>query len=354
MQTWENLKKNPQFFERYFVKEYLLAAIRKYFSERKYHELEVPILTNALPQERYLDVLTTNIALQNGTIHQAYLIPTTETFNKKILAAGLGNHFVISKVFRALEEISTNHSPEFTMLEWYTLGKDYFFLMKQTQDLLRKIIKETFKKLKKKYNGKLFYQGQEVDLQSEFYRFSVPDLVKKYLGVSLDKIQTVEAFRTELMKFISVSESSDWQTVFELFMANLVEPELKWDRPVFIYNFPKILCPLVKPNKKNHLVSEKVELYIAGKEVANGYSELTDWKLQEANFLVEEQARKELGKSPVAFDHELVKALKAGMPEVAGIGMGIDRLAMMVANATTISEINYFPASEAFEEEGKK
>src|SRR2546427_322812 len=126
MKTWQLLKNNPHLFQRYFIKEYLIQACREFFQKRNYHELESALMTSALPQERYLDVLEVEIDPKKDKV---YLIPTTETFNKKVLAAGLGEHFVITKVVRGLEDIGPNHSPEFTMLEWYHLDTDYFGLM---------------------------------------------------------------------------------------------------------------------------------------------------------------------------------------------------------------------------------
>ena len=143
--------------------------------------------------------------------------------------------------------------------------------------------------------------------------------------------------------------TDDWQTIFELFMSVVVEPKLPQDRPVFIYDFPKLLCPLTKQSETDKNVSEKVELYILNKEVANGYTELTDWKVQKQNFDTEQKARADLGKEPVKYDTEIIKALKLGIPEVAGIGMGIDRLAMLFADVKSIADVNYFPSKELFE-----
>jgi elongation factor P--beta-lysine ligase len=122
MKTWQKLKENPSLFQRYYVKEYIIKAIRKFFENRKYHELESPILAPALPQEHYLNLLTVKINSKNGNGKNTYLIPSTERYNKIILAGGLGNHFTISKVFRDLEETGSNHIPEFTMCEWYHLS----------------------------------------------------------------------------------------------------------------------------------------------------------------------------------------------------------------------------------------
>jgi lysyl-tRNA synthetase, class II len=347
MKTWQKLKQHPELFQRYFVKEYMIKAIRKFFEDRQYHELESPILTTALPQERYLDVLDTTIELKDGKNVTAYLIPTTETFNKKILAAGLGNHFVISKVFRGLEEISPNHSPEFTMLEWYELSHTYFDLMQSTEDLIAQIIKFLDQKFSRQSNFTITYQTQPINFSKPWDRITVRECLKKYAGIELEQITELpDLQKIAKGKGYQIQDDYDWQTCFEIIFASEVEPNFAKDKPTFVYDFPRILCPLVKVKESDPLVCEKVEFYIAVKEMGNGYTELLDWQEQQKRFEEEQQARKELNKKAVAFDHGMVAALKSGVPAVAGIGIGLDRLAMILADVAKISDVNYFPISE--------
>lgn len=350
MQTWQKLKNDPTLFNRYFVKEYVIRAVRKFFEDRKYHELEAPILASSLPQERYLDVLETKLELRGeAKPRTAYLIPSTETWNKKILAAGLGEHFVITKVFRALEAIGPNHSPEFTMLEWYHLNATYFDLMSDCEELVNKINNYLNEKFEKPASNVIKYQGQEIDLTPPWPRFSIPELLEKYVDVKLEDIQTLEQIRKVAQdKGYKVYDEDDWQIIYEEIFLNEVEPHLPMNTPCFLYDFPRILCPLTAVNEKNPLVSQKVELYIVGKEIANGYTELRDWEEQKRRFDGEQIARAEMGRKPIAYDHQLVEALKSGLPDVAGIGMGIDRLAMIFADVENIADINYFPATELF------
>ncbi|HLD03818.1 MAG TPA: amino acid--tRNA ligase-related protein, partial [Candidatus Dojkabacteria bacterium] len=146
-----------------------------------------------------------------------------------------------------------------------------------------------------------------------------------------------------------IDDKDDWQGIFELIFLNEVEPFLPANKPYFLYDYPKIMCPLAKTNSKNPLVSEKVELFIVGKEIANGYTEQLDAQKQLEVFLKEQAARKKLGKKAIKIDKDLIAALKSGLSNVAGIGMGIDRLAMIFADAKNISEVNYFPANEMFQ-----
>ncbi len=372
MRTWKQLKNNPTLFPRYFTKEYIIKACRKFFEDRNYHELESPIITTALPQERYLDVLETTIELSNKRKLKAYLTPTTETYNKKILSAGLGNHFVITKVLRGLEDIGVNHSPEFTMLEWYELGNTYINLMDSTEELLRFILKyikalqhysikeisnlsvDEINNLKEVKNIPLTldYLGKTINIKDSFYRFSIPEILKKYLNIELSDINDTNNFiNFAKNRGYKVDNDDEWQTIFELIFGSEIEDKLPIDKPVFLYDFPKIMCPLTKENPANPLVCQKVELYMFNKEIANGYTELIDGDEQEKRFIEEQNARKRLKMKEIAFDYDLIDALKSGLPDVSGIGMGLDRLAMIYANAKNISEINYFPISELINEE---
>lgn len=359
MRTWELLKQNPYLFQRYFVKEFLIKACRVFFENRNYHELESPILAPALPQERYLDVLETKIEQKGTQDITAYLIPTTERYNKIILASGLGEHFVITKVARGTEEISSNHSPEFTMLEWYHLNANYKDLMRDACELIQfahryiydLLIKE--RDIKKfpidisEYSQKFEYQGTQIDISGEWKRLSIPNGLRQYCKIDLNDIQDEEKFRNVLkQRGYNVSQNDTWQILFELIFASEIEPNISKNIPTFVYDYPKQVCVLTKPSPENPLVCEKAELYLAGKEIANGYTELLDYKLQKDNFDQEKKARDILSLKQINYDYELIDALKSGLPEVAGIGMGLDRLAMIFANAKNISDINYFPVSE--------
>ncbi len=349
MKTFQLLRSNPLLFSQYFVKEYTIKSVRKFFETQNYHEIESPILTDALPQERYLDVLSTKINFANGETKTAYLLPSTETFNKKMLVAGIGNHFVITKVFRGLEEISPNHSPEFTMLEWYQVGENYFDLMDTTENLFRTILKNLNNKLPKKFPHKTTfeYQGQKINFGLKSQRFSVRELLNQHCKIELESIQDVSKFYRLLKnRSYKVSKEDDWQTLFEILFSSEIETKFATDRLTFVYDYPRILCPLTKVKESDPLVSEKVEVYLAGKELGNGYTELTDWREQKKRFDEEQKARAKMGKETIAYDYDFIEALKLGMPEVAGIGIGLDRLIMILANVKNISEINFFPPSE--------
>lgn len=338
MYSWQQLKSNPSLWSRYLVKQEMLRALRKFFEERGYNELESPILAPALPSERYLNFLSTKVGDR-----ELYLIPSTERYNKIGLAAGIGQHFVVTKVFRGMEQLSPNHRPEFTMLEWYHLDGTYFDLMDDTELLVQAMLKKLGRD-----SLKSVYQGMEIDFGSPWERYSVEELLQKHAGLKLAQIINWPDLKQividlGLLNDITVTEDKmSWQDLFELLFFNKVETNLSPNKPTFIYDYPRILAPLAAPHETNEYVSQKVELYIAGKEIANGYTELRDPSLLKANLEAEYEARKQMGLPLARFDNELITALDSGLPPVAGIGMGLDRLAMILADVNNISDISLF------------
>jgi len=338
MYSWQTLASNPQLWPKYLVKQEIIRATRSFFEARGYRELESPILSPALPSERYLNFLATEVGGR-----ELYLIPSTERYNKIGLAAGIGNHFVVTKVFRGLEQISPNHRPEFTMLEWYHLVGTYFDIMNDTQTLVCSMLERLGNT-----NYKITYQGGEIDFSGNWHRQSVDELLQQHANLSVSDIADWNDLKQIVIDlgFLQNKDATEsqmsWQDLFELLFFNKVEANLDPHKPTFIYGYPRILAPLAAPDPENPLVSQKVELYIAGKEIANGYTELRDGDLLEKNLRAEYAARELMGLPVAKFDDELIAAIHSGIPAVAGIGMGLDRLAMILADAKSLDEISLF------------
>ncbi|RMD77438.1 hypothetical protein D6810_00960 [Candidatus Dojkabacteria bacterium] len=365
MKTWQFLKQNPEFWGRYFAKEIGIKSIRQFFENKQFHELESPILSPKLPQERYINVIETKPVFfhENDTL---YIIPTTERYNKIGLCAGLGNHFVISRVARGSEQIGRNHEIEFTMLEWYELNKNYFDLMNHCEELILRVKKsiDNYFSSSPSHNGvalclpsqnfcigcEIQVDEHKVSLERNWNKFDVVELFREYAGIDLASFEHTlnEIIRRSSDFGLNFEGVKDFQEAFELIFDKIIDPKLDKSKPYFLYRYPKIMAPLAKPDKSG-MFAEKFELYIAGKEIANGYTELVDSEELEKNFFLESKARTKLGLPPIKFDNELVEAIRLGMPDVAGIGMGIDRLIMVLTGCTKISEVNIFPSSEWFE-----
>lgn len=344
-------------FSKIFFKEFVIKGCREFFFDKNYHELEVPIITKCLPTERYLEPFSVGIKKKDKFVDIGYLLPTTERFNKIALSKGIKNHFVITKVARAMEEESVFHHNEFTMLEWYQLNSNYFDLMQECEELILFLIKFVLKEFKKEFykkeyqisipqnisNNNINFQGNLIDISMPWYRISLPEAIKKFTGLSVESFLDFRTLKTFLKKNnIRVLDEYDWQFLFEILFSEFVKENLPKDKPVFVYDYPQKICVLTKSKSSNAKLCERVELFISGIEIANGYTELLDYKKQEKFFKREEKARNFLKKIKINYDYELIDSLKNNIPDVAGIGMGLDRLVMILSNSKSISEINLF------------
>lgn len=237
---------------------------------------------------------------------------------KKLLAAGIGNCFEITHCFRNEEEVSTLHNPEFTMLEWYRINADYTDIMGDFEQLFVKIIGK----------NKLSYQGKIYDLTTPWPRISVTEAFRKFAGKDV----------------LKVSDENFYKIFF-----NEIEPALaKSQKPFFIYDYPVSQASLSRPKKEDPRFAERFEVFLAGLELGNCFSELIDWKAQKARFEEDLKERRRLGKTDYPIDADLIEALKSGLPEVSGIAVGVDRLIMLAADASSIGETLFFPADELF------
>ncbi len=353
MRTWQKLRHNPKLWERYDIRELVLTAIRTFFREQGFHEVEVPLLTGFLPPESYLDIFETTILDRNRKPGRAFLATSPEPFIKKLLVAGRGNCFTLTKSFRNTEGQSKTHNPEFTILEWYRVAADYTGIMKDCEELLL-FINTYLVRSKPGRTGtatkKLVYQGKSVDLSSPWERISIVEAFKKYAGLDLDRMpdaaSMVEAARK---KGYRVGAKDTWDDLFYQIYLNEIEHHLGRGKPTIIYDYPASLAALSKKKKDNPAYAERFEFYIEGLELGDAYTELTDWKEQVARFESEVAEQKRLGKLVHPVDTDFIDALKAGMPEAGGIAVGVDRLIMLFADATNIADTLLFPGSELFE-----
>lgn len=364
MKTWQKLKQYPKNWKTYFLREQVNRAIREFFALKKFHEIEVPLLAPALPAESYLEVFETVLLDRNRRARRAYLTTSPEMFLKKLLVSGVGDCFSLTKSFRNTENLSKTHNPEFTILEWYEVGKNYKDLMKTTEELFCFILDQVYSssepkasrevslnnrssrlRLNKKRRA-LTYQGQTIDLTPPWERISMVEAFQKYAGVDLLDCLTREGIAPVALKKGYQTENATWEELFHQIYLNEVEPHFGKGKPTIIYDFPSQMAALAKKKSDDSRFAERFEVYIAGLELGDCYSELTDWKEQEARFEAETQERKRLGKTAYAYDQDLIEALKAGLPECSGLALGVDRTVMLFADVPDIADVLFFPASE--------
>ncbi len=292
----------------------LLAKIRKFFEERNVMEVDTQLLSRSTITDTQLAGLSLNY--QGETF---YLQTSPEYAMKRLLAAGAPDIYQMGKAFRA-DEAGRVHNPEFTMLEWYRLGLDHFELMQETDDLIRLVLQTQ--------------PGERITYKSLF---------EKYLGVDPHVTTSSKWSRIAEQQNISVSDSmndADSDTWQQLLFTHVIEPQLGFDVPAFVYDFPATQCALARIRFEAHYpVAERFEVYIQGLELANGYHELTDWQEQQQRFERDNALRKDRGLLEKPIDFMLMQALKQGLPECSGIALGVDRLIMLALNKKQLKEV---------------
>ncbi|MEK7177727.1 MAG: amino acid--tRNA ligase-related protein [Patescibacteria group bacterium] len=277
----------------YLIKEEIIKAIRSFFYEQDFHEVIPDMLNEALPLEPNLSPFSTTWKTSTGE-KTFYLPMSPERGIKKMLAQGIGNCFSISKSFRNLERLGSLHNPEFLMLEWYREDAVYTDIMADVEKFFAYLKPNVFNK--------------------KWSVFSLKELFKKYLNINLEK---------------AISDPT-WAQNYDQLFVNEIESKLP-EEPLFLIDFPARLSPLCKPQKNNPIFAERFECYIKGIEIGNGNTENTDVKSLRKVF----ENQQALKKLPI--DEEFLTSLKImGKKSYAGVGIGIDRLAMVFNNETSI------------------
>lgn len=323
----------PETLERTLNRVRILRTIRNYLDQQGFMEVETPTLHAIAGGAAARPFITHHNALDINL----YLRIALELHLKRLLVGGIERVFEIGRVFRN-EGISPKHNPEFTMLELYQAYGDYRAMMDLTEGLIVACVKMlTSLGGEPKATLQLPYGNRMIDYTPPFRRASYAELFREHVGVALDDIEGVRK-AAEATGFPTAGTHPD-VIVHHLFEEK-VEDRLAG--PVFVYDYPASLCPLTKRKVGNPNIAERFELYIEGMELANAYTELNDPITQEATF------RQQLAGLPeedsmARMDEDFVRALKHGMPPAGGLGVGIDRLVMLLTNTQTIRDVILFP-----------
>lgn len=355
MKTWQKLRQHPEFWQQYFIREKVLVAIRQFFFDRKFHEVETPYLTGSLPPESYLEVFETTLLNRKRQKTKAYLPTSPEPFLKKLLVAGIGNCFAIPKSFRNTEDMSTTHNPEFTILEWYRVHEEYTEIMRDCEELLLFIntylLRSSNNKGTTQYPSKLEYQGKSVDLSAPWERITMREAFRKYAGFDLgDAFEFPKLASIAKKKGYQVRKQDTWETLFNQILMNEIQGHLGVGKPTILYEYPAVggIAGLARRKKDDPRFAERFEFFIEGLELGDAYGELTDWQEQLERFREETESRNEMGKTPHPIDMDFIDALKTGMPDASGIAVGVDRLIMLFSNTNDIADTMFFPATDLF------
>ncbi len=283
----------------------IIRQIRKFFDTRNFLEIETPHRIPANAPEPHID------AVPSGDWS---LQTSPELAMKRLIAEGLGDIYQLCRAWRQGER-GRLHLPEFTLLEWYRSGGDYRALMDDCEALFAALAPQ----------GTLTWQGLQIDLTGPWARMSLSDAFSRYASFDLTKAVRDDCFETVL--------------------TEQVEPHLGINKPTFITDYPIEMAALACRNAENPDHAERFELYIAGLEVANAYTELTDPHEQRQRFVRDEQYRRSLGKQANPLPEKFLADL-ADMPPTAGIALGVDRLVMLLTDQADISSVVAFPPEE--------
>lgn len=347
--TWLHLREHPETLDRYLVRGRVIRSIRSFFDARGFEEVETPLLVAAPGMEPYLEVFETRLTTARGASHRAFLTTSPEYAMKKLLVAGLPRIYQMCKSFRNGEEVSRGHNPEFTILEWYRAHADYRAIMADCEELFAAIWRDLNRNAQSAEEPTLIVGGTSVSLSPPWERISVHDAFMRDAGVDLDAITTEEEMRACLVrKGYTVGPETTWEQGYHQIFLNEIEPKLGHPRPSILYDYPASMAALARRKVDDPRYAERFELYIAGIELGNAFSELTDAEEQLARLRAEQSERAALGKRPYEIDADFIDALRVGMPPSAGIAVGVDRVVMLFAGVDSIQETLWFPALELF------
>ena len=310
--------------DRLVLRAKFFELVREFFREKDFLEVDTSLMVEQAGLEPNLTPFETKLIGRDGKSETRYLITSPEHQMKILLCKGVGSIFQICKCFRNCEEGSPIHNSEFMMIEWYRIEANYKDVMRDTENLFRYVAKNLL-------DDKFIYQGEEVDLNSEWERISVREVFSKYAEINNVIDISLENFRVAAEKLeIQITNEDTWDDIFYKIFLSRIEKELGRGRPTILYDYPAHMAAL---SKKRGGVCERFEVYIAGIELANAFSELTDAMEQRKRFEEESEERKRQGKSELPMPEDFLKALEKGMPECSGIALGLDRMFMLLMDS---------------------
>lgn len=330
-QRYVDLIVNPDVKKTFITRSKIISFIRNFLEKRGFLEVDTPILNVIAGGASARPFITHHNTLDIDL----YLRIAPELYLKRLIVGGLEKVFEIARNFRN-EGISIKHNPEFTMIEIYEAYKDYHDMMNLTEELISTAAKDVLG------SEKIIYQEKEIDLSTPWKRISMLDSIKEYSGVDFNKVETDEDARMIARQHkISVKDSDTWGEVVNLFFEEKVEKNLI--QPTFIYDYPVEVSPLTKKKPSNPRLTERFEVFIAGWEFGNAYSELNDPIDQKERFVKQVEARNAGDEEANMMDDDFVNALEYGMPPTGGLGIGIDRLIMLLTDSYSIRDVLLFP-----------
>lgn len=336
-QRYTDLIMNEEVRTTFVLRSKIISSIRRYLDSQGFLEVETPMLVSnaggaaARPFETHYNALNEDVKLRISL----------ELYLKRLIVGGLERVYEIGRVFRN-EGLDTRHNPEFTLMELYQAYTDYHGMMDLSENLYRHVAQEVLG------TTKIQYGDVEIDLGKPFERITMVEAVKKYAGVDFDEIKT-----TEEAKAIADEKGVHYEArhkkgdILSLFFEEFVEEHLI--QPTFVMDHPIEISPLTKKKPENPEYTERFELFITCREMANAYSELNDPLDQRERFLAQEELKAQGDEEANSIDEDFLNALEIGMPPTGGIGFGIDRMVMLLTNSPAIRDVLLFPTMKSIQ-----
>ncbi|MBQ2820740.1 MAG: lysine--tRNA ligase [Thermoguttaceae bacterium] len=319
--------------ERFVNRTKIIKSVRKTLDDQGFYEIEGPTL-HAVAGGAAARPFTTH---HNALDLTLYMRIALELHLKRLLVGGMERVYEIGRVYRN-EGIDQKHNPEFTLMETYQAFGDYYSMMDLTEEIIINAIKATGRDVKDGEKVILPWEDGTIDFTAPFARRKYHDLVDEFAGIDSHDPAAVKAKAIELG--IEDVESKHPDVLLNDVFEETVEDKL--ENPTFVYDYPASICPLTKRKTDNPEIAERFELFVKGMELANAYTELNDPDLQERLFTKQLEGQKDED-SMAKMDHDFIRALRYAMPPAGGLGMGIDRLVMLLTNTQSIRDIILFP-----------
>ncbi|RQV02562.1 lysine--tRNA ligase [Burkholderia cenocepacia] len=335
-QRYVDLIVTPETRDTFRARTKTIASIRKFMDNADFMEVETPML-HPIPGGAAAKPFVTH---HNALDMQMFLRIAPELYLKRLIVGGFERVFEINRNFRN-EGVSPRHNPEFTMMEFYAAYTDYRWLMDFTEQLIRQAAIDALG------TATIQYQGRELDLAKPFHRLTITQAIQKYAPDYTEGQLSDDAFlRTELKRFgVDVSQPAFLNAGIGALQLALFEETAEaqlWE-PTFIIDYPVEVSPLARASDTVPGITERFELFMTGREIANGFSELNDPEDQAARFKKQVEQKDAGDEEAMFFDADYIRALEYGMPPTGGCGIGIDRLVMLLTDSPTIRDVLLFP-----------
>ena len=331
-QRYVDLIMSDETKQTFITRTKIMSGIRAFMVKHCFNEVETPML-HPIPGGAAAKPFITH---HNALDMQMYMRIAPELYLKRLIVGGFDRVFEINRNFRN-EGLSVRHNPEFTMMEFYAAYTDYNWLMQFTEDCIRDAAMIALGKTT------IEYQGREINFTDPFDRLTIIGAIKKYAPQYTDAQLNDEKFlRTELLKYDHKAFDHAGLGALQLALFEGTAEAQLWN-PTYIIDYPVEVSPLARASDKNKEITERFELFIAGREIANGFSELNDAEDQAQRFHAQAKAKEAGDHEAMFYDADFIRALEYGMPPTGGCGIGIDRLVMLLTNSPSIRDVILFP-----------